>query len=132
VLSWVTPVHGICQGNGTGPAIWVVLSTPLLNLLRECGLGCTFTSPISQETVYFVGYSFIDDTDLIQTAKKGESSLDVAAALQHSVETWEGGLRATGGAMVLEKTFWYLVDFEWIARKCQYKAVKDTPYEVFV
>lgn len=48
------------------------------------------------------------------------------------MEAWEGGLRATGGAIVLEKTFWYLVDFEWIARKWHYKAVKDTSYEVFV
>jgi len=29
------PIHGIGQGNGAGPAIWTVVSTPLLNLLRE-------------------------------------------------------------------------------------------------
>jgi hypothetical protein len=100
---WVTPMHGICQGNGTRPAIWAVLSTPLLNLLRDSGFGCTFTSPISKEIMEFVGDLFVDDTDLIQTAEKGESLTDVAAALQHSVETWEGRLRATGGAIVPEK-----------------------------
>jgi hypothetical protein len=26
---WVIPIHGIGQGNGAGPAIWAVVSTPL-------------------------------------------------------------------------------------------------------
>ncbi len=30
---WITPMHGIGQGNGAGPAIWAMLSMPLLNLL---------------------------------------------------------------------------------------------------
>jgi len=32
---WLVPIHGIGQGNGVGPAIWAVVSTPLLNVLRE-------------------------------------------------------------------------------------------------
>ncbi len=31
--NWTTPMHGVGQGNGAGPAIWAVLSTPLLNML---------------------------------------------------------------------------------------------------
>jgi hypothetical protein len=31
--NWVVPMHGIGQGNGVGPAIWAVVSTPTLNLL---------------------------------------------------------------------------------------------------
>lgn len=34
---WLIPIHGIRQGNGAGPAIWVVISTPLLNILQEKG-----------------------------------------------------------------------------------------------
>jgi hypothetical protein len=30
---WLVPLHGIGQGNGAGPAIWAVVSTPLLNVL---------------------------------------------------------------------------------------------------
>jgi len=40
---WLVPLHGIGQGNGAGPAIWAVVSTPLLNVLREKGFwmrGC--------------------------------------------------------------------------------------------
>jgi hypothetical protein len=60
-------MHGICQGNGAGPAIWAVVSTPLLNLLHSKGFGLSFISPISRNHTSFVGYSFVDDTDLIQT-----------------------------------------------------------------
>jgi len=42
---WLVPIHGIGQGNGTGPAIWAVVSTPLLNVLRQKGFGCEFFTP---------------------------------------------------------------------------------------
>ena len=44
--NWVVPIHGIGQGNGAGPAIWAVVSTPLLNLLRSKGCGFKYISPI--------------------------------------------------------------------------------------
>ena len=34
---WVVPFQGIGQGNGTGPATWVVVSTPILNMLCKLG-----------------------------------------------------------------------------------------------
>ncbi len=71
--------------------------------------------PISRELIQFAGYSFINDTDLIQTAKLGETYEDVASALQCFIDTWEGSLKATCWKIVQEKTFWYLIDFEWAA-----------------
>ncbi len=29
------------------------------------------------------------------------------------MDTWGGMIRATGGALVAEKAFWYAIDFEW-------------------
>jgi len=37
---WLIPLHGIGRGNGAGPAIWAVVSTPHLNILRRKGYGC--------------------------------------------------------------------------------------------
>jgi len=64
---WLVPIHGIGQGNGADPAIWAVVSTPLLNVLREKGLGCEIICPISCEYFRFVGYAFVDNTDIIQS-----------------------------------------------------------------
>jgi hypothetical protein len=50
-----TPMHGICQGNGAGPAIWAILSSPLLDIQREKGFGFYFFTPLSKQEVHFVG-----------------------------------------------------------------------------
>jgi len=55
------------EGNGAGPQIWAVVNTPILNMLREAGFGAGFKLAISGMRVSFVGYSFINDTDLVQT-----------------------------------------------------------------
>jgi hypothetical protein len=64
---WLVPIHGIGKGNGADPAIWAVVSTPLLNVLREKGLGGEIICPISCEYFRFVGYAFVDNTDIIQS-----------------------------------------------------------------
>ncbi len=93
--AWITPMHGIGQGNGAGPAIWAVLSTPLLNMLRSEGVGCEFVSPLSKTKTSFVGYAFVDDTDVIVSNYAMTDSLQALTTLQRAVDTWEGGLKAT-------------------------------------
>jgi hypothetical protein len=61
----LVPIHGIEQGNGVGPAIWAVVSTPLLNVLQEKGFGCEVVCLLSCKFFKFVGYAFVDDTDVI-------------------------------------------------------------------
>ena len=52
--------------------------------------------PISEETFNFVGYAFVDDTDVIQS--NPESSVqDILRDLQAATDTWEKGLRTTYG-----------------------------------
>jgi hypothetical protein len=52
--------------------------------------------------------------------------------LQRSIDTWEGSLKATGGAIVPEKTFWQLIDFKFHAGTWQYKSIADSPGRLFV
>lgn len=46
---WLVPIHRIGQGNGAGPAIWAIVSTPLLNVLRDKGFGCEIICPLSSK-----------------------------------------------------------------------------------
>ncbi len=125
---WIIPMHGIGQGNGAGPAIWAVVSTPLLAMLRKSGVGSIFKSPISGKNIRFVGYAFVDDTDLIQsTTNTITNGTDVVIELQRALDLWEGGLHATGGAIVPEKSHWYLVDFRWTGSEWQYVPIRDSP-----
>ena len=55
--------HGNGQGNGNGPALWASISSPLLSILREEGLGIYFKSPISNEEIQMAAFGFVDDMD---------------------------------------------------------------------
>jgi len=64
---WGVPVSGIGQGNSAGPQIWAMVSTPILNLLQQEGHGAAFKASITNNSINFIGYSFVNDMDLIQT-----------------------------------------------------------------
>jgi len=99
---WLVPIHGIGQGNGAAPAIWAVVSSPLLNALRAKGFGCEIVCPLSKSFIRFVGYAFVDDTDIIHSALLN-SPQDAAALLQQALDTWEHSLKLTCGAIIPEK-----------------------------
>jgi hypothetical protein len=42
----------------------------------------------------------------------GRASRAVLMKFPQALDLWEGGIRATGGAIVPEKSHWYLIDFK--------------------
>jgi hypothetical protein len=106
-------IQGVGQGNGAGPQIWAAISTVLLNQARATGCGGSFQHALTGDVTEIVGYSFVDDTDLLSTGTNSESTAtETVEKMQTLLDEWEGGLRATGGAIEPAKTFWYLIDFE--------------------
>ncbi len=55
----IIPLHGVCQGYGAGPAIWAVVSTPILNMQHSADLGSFFETPISHTKIRLMGYSLL-------------------------------------------------------------------------
>ena len=43
------------------------------------------------------------------------------------VETWEGLLRATGGALQLDKSYWYMIDCKHIGNRWVYRSIDQLP-----
>jgi len=125
------PMHGICQGNGAGPSIWAVLSSPILSMMKEKGYGLVYISPISRSKTSFSGYTFVDNTDLLQVLPLASRQM-LETTMQDAVDTWEKGLKITGGAIVPDKTFWYLIDFKWVNGDWSYKTIAETPATLFV
>ena len=107
-----SPMQGIYQGNKAGPIIWAVKSSPLFHLMRLHGHGIDLPTPLSNQRIRIAGFAFVDDTDLIQT---GNDSADVFQHMQRGVDMWEGLVKATGGALVVEekKSSWWLLAFDW-------------------
>ena len=111
---WAVPLQGLGQGNGVGPSLWAIVSSPILDMLRAEGFGTFFHTAISGKTIKYVGFSFVDDTDQVQTGRyEGETSASIVDQMQQAVNMWEGGLSATGGALDPSKSHWYLIDFVW-------------------
>lgn len=118
------PIQGVGQGNGAGPQIWALVSTVVLNMLRQHGFGATFRSALSNEQLALVGYAFVDDTDLVFANNISPS--DTIGEMQKSLTAWEGGIRTTGGAIVPEKSHWYLIEFGWSNGKPFYQPASHT------
>jgi hypothetical protein len=113
-------LNGILQGNCFGPGTWAAVSTPLLDMIRGEGFGMKIKGPISNEPLHIAGFSFVDDTDVVQTAPNFASRQDLIENTQKSINLWEGGLRTTGGALVPSKSDWTLIDFEVYDGKWRY------------
>ena len=118
---WHWPLQGILQGNGAGPCIWLVISVTIFSMMWEEGFGIKFTTQVSKETGHLVGYAIVDNADIVETAASNSASGDeILNRAQEGLDHWEGGLRATGGAIVPKKSHWCYVDFEWIRGRWKY------------
>ena len=107
------PLQGLGQGNGGAPAGWTAVSTPLINMMRTSGFGIKLLSAISTSILSFVCYAFVDNTDVVHCSSLTATAQEIITEMQEVVDHWEGGLRTTGGALRVDKSFWYLIHFIW-------------------
>ena len=120
-------LQGILQRNGAAPTTWVLISTPLINLLQKKGYGGKFLSPIRKEITNLVRFAFVDDNDLI-LLNMIDASLgfdDIASKMQEAIELWENGLKVTGGDIVPEKSWLYPIEFNTDETKIKYLKVEE-------
>jgi len=100
------PIHGLCQGNGHGPATWACVSSPVFDMLRAEGHGASLLTPITKQRLSYLGFSFVDDTDVVST---GATPTEALQRMQDLLNALQDGLRVTGGQLVPEKSCYYLV-----------------------
>jgi hypothetical protein len=119
------PHQGVGQGNGAGPTIWAVISAILLTIMQDLGFGLNTLSSLSDTALTLVGFAFVDDTDLFNAASsvltKGE---DHIAHSQQCVDCWEAILRATGGGLRVDTSFWIFVDFRFRQGDWKYRLIQ--------
>jgi hypothetical protein len=48
------------------------------------------------------------------------------------LNAWQGGLHASGGAIVPEKSHWYWIDFNWQNGKASYKPISELSSQLMV
>jgi hypothetical protein len=101
-------------------------------MLRTHGYGIKITSCISGNDLHFVGYSFVDDTDLVEFPNEVTTAQAVAADMQGAVDAWEAGIRSTGGAIVPTKSHWYLISYKWQNGQWRYTKTTEDPFDLTV
>jgi hypothetical protein len=122
------PLQGVLQGNGAGPAIWLVISIPIINMIKAEGFGLRCWTAITDEEFHFVCYTFVNDADFIHAPWPHDNFLVLITEMQSMLDHWEGGIRASGGALVKDKSYWYLiVCWEWRDDAWHYKSIADSP-----
>ena len=57
-----------------------------------------------------VGFAYVDDSDLIQS---GSDPIEVLASMQDLLNNWSSLMGVTGGAISVEKSWWYLLEYVW-------------------
>ena len=108
------PFQGCGQGNGAGPAIWVAISSILITMMEAAGYGFECLSALDSNLVTAQCFCFVDDTDVIEASSSvNTSGEDILPSVQQAATLWARGIRATGGAINPDKSFWWLIDFDW-------------------
>ncbi|CAJ1970457.1 unnamed protein product, partial [Cylindrotheca closterium] len=110
------------QGNGAGPPIWISVSSVLIAMMEAMGYGFECLSALESQLVTAQCFCFVDDTDVIEAGNTVHHSGEaICASVQAAATLWAGGIRATGGAINPEKSFWGLIDFDWDSRTGKWK-----------
>ena len=80
------PLQGIGQGNAMGPVGWGIISSPLFEVMRNAGYGAQIITSISKTIISIIGYGFVEDVYIIQTANKERKMIKEATK---AMELWD-------------------------------------------
>jgi hypothetical protein len=124
---------GILQGNGAGPASWFVISTILIDAMKKAGFGYKEWSLIRKRVIELTCFAFVDDTDIFHVSKDpNATTAELIAEAQEALTLWEGLIRATGGDLAPEKSYWYLLEVVRKNGKWGYQRIQDTPGDLYL
>ena len=105
------PPQVLLQGNGTGPAGWYSIAHLMIKILQGMGFGYNAITPIFQRAFQITCFAFVDDTNIVHaTTDPDKPSADLIQEAQTALTKWEDLLRATGGALAPEKSYWYFLN----------------------
>jgi hypothetical protein len=104
-----TPIHGTGQGSCASPALWLLISSILMDCISDLGGGMTMNDVVSSNIIQQWIDGFVDDTSLFVNLKGDvDKKNDINALhlqLRHDMVLWQELLEASGGMLELSKCF---------------------------
>ena len=107
-------LHGIGQGNGGSPAMWISHLTVMFKALSSVCLGFVLHCIQNVRTVTTVGTGYVDDVmlGLSVPRDRDQSEHNVRKYIKMMSQIWERLLYITGGWLELTKCFWIPVTWK--------------------
>ena len=121
------PFHGILQGNGAGPTIWAMISSTLLDRLRDKGHGVTIDTQDGR-VITIPAFAFVDDTDVIQELIDEDDIISP----QNAVNEWSGSLQTTGGLIIGDKFSFQVVKHQFENNQWKIDNERDERIEITI
>jgi hypothetical protein len=90
----------------------------------------TLRSPTGDKSITYRGESFVDDTGLGVNPSPVTPSTHYSTTilqLQHLAQEWEKLLFGTGGALNLQKCFWFLLSWKWNNGRATLHTIQSAP-----
>ena len=104
-------IMGLGQGSRAAPPSWIQVSSVIVNVYKQLGLGGFFIDPMTEEQIHSMGALYVDDADLYTLKDDMTDHRTLCSQTQLGLDTWSNLLQATGGALKPEKCFWYLLEY---------------------
>jgi hypothetical protein len=121
-------LHGILQGNGAGPMIWAMVSTPILERMRKLGFGVPIIHPLTNAAFQVTAFSFVDDSDFPQLLS---NSFSPEVDSQKNFNEWLDSLISTGGDVSDDKSNWYAMIHAWANNNWKILSKEACPGDIF-
>jgi hypothetical protein len=110
-----TPIHGTGQGSCASPALWLMSSSFMMDIMEKYGNGMSIedVTATSEEIRQFME-GFVDDvSNYANNNFHDDNLLTLWNKLQQDGKLWAGLLSSSGGKLELTKCFYYLLSWQW-------------------
>jgi hypothetical protein len=110
-----TPIHGTGQGSCASPAIWLLISSILMDCLSEIGGGMIMQDVNGISSIQQWIDGFVDDTSLFTNVtchNDNHCIIQSCNQLRSDMIIWNDLLEASGGKLELSKCFYYILSWQ--------------------
>jgi Reverse transcriptase (RNA-dependent DNA polymerase) len=110
-----TPIHGTGQGSCASPAIWLLISSILMDCLSPLGGGMTLHDVVKNNSIQQWIDGFVDYTTLFTNIIQRTNDNDITQLchqLTRDMTIWIEFLEASGSKLELSKCFYYVLSWK--------------------
>jgi hypothetical protein len=132
-------LFGPGQGSTIGPLLWLLCFVLIVQSLSAQAPQMSMTSVDGKTKIAMRGDAFVDDAGLGHTVNLPKSAdlglvrrltPTTASHLQILAQQWERLLFSTGGALNLQKCFWFMLSWRWYGGRSRLDTTQTMPAEI--